>query len=218
MNNKEIINLKKYKKLIETRKFDEYDIIGFLILIRPYLDNNTPFIFDFANGIAHRERDRGHAFQCIMDAAINDYQVDEKGKVIGYNGINEEEWNNEWNYISKRFLIKMTRIIISEITLCIYSLFQFSIFRYSNEILKNNPQLKDYQGTFELLIDNDNNLHLSTSEKKTGCFVCYGRINNTQVDNKYRNKFFMDAVETSRMNKKLYLICNGEKVLYIGKK
>lgn len=218
MNGKEIINLKKYKELIENRKFDEYDIIGFLILIRPYLNNTTQFVLDFANGIAHRERDRGHAFECIMDAAKNGYHVDSNGKVIGYSGINEVEWNKEWNDISKHFSIKITPIIISEITLCIYSLFQFSKFRYSNDIIKKKPELKDYQGTFELLIDNSNNLHFCTSEQKTKRMVCYGRIKNTQVDSKYKNKFFKSAVETSRINKKLYLMYNGEKVLYIGRK
>ena len=46
MNEKELVNLNHYKYLIENRKFDEYDIIGFLVLIREYLnkDKNPTFM------------------------------------------------------------------------------------------------------------------------------------------------------------------------------
>ena len=216
MNKKEEINLKKIKNIIENRKFDEYDIISFLIIIRPYLTSKkNPFIYDFANNIAHRKRDRGNALESITSAEINNYLLNDEGKVNNYNGISEENWNIEWKHISAKFNIKLTPIIISEITLCLFSLVQFSEFEYNINSIKDKPNLKKIKGKYELLIDDDSNLHLTTLGTK---MVCYAKLINIQVEEKYKNKILFEPVETVRINKKLYLKYNNENILYVKRK
>lgn len=215
MNKKEELNLNRFRQIIEKRKFDEYDIIAFLITIRAHLEKAmTPFIYDFADGIAHRGRDQGHAFNSIMSAEKSNYVLNKLGRVRNYDGIVDEIWKNEWINISKLFNIKITPIIISEITLCIFSIFQFTEFKYNQKQIENNNELQKFKGTFELLIDENSNLSLSTIGSKT---VCYGRLSNIVVEGKYRNTFFFDPVETVRINKRLYLQCNGERILYVKK-
>lgn len=215
MNKKEELNLNKFRRIIEKRKFDEYDIMAFLITIRAYLKKgDTPLIYDFADGIAHRKRDRGNAFESIMNSAQNKYVISEYGKVEKYNGMDYEGWKNEWNIISKLFDIKITPIIISEITLCIFSIFQFTEFEYNEGQIKKNPEYKVFKGIFELLIDENSNLHLTTLESKA---ICFGRLDDVEVEEKFKSKFFFEPVETIRIKKRLYLQCNGEKVLYVKK-
>ena len=57
---KERFMFEHYKKILEERLFDEYDILGFLIFIRRHIsDSEYPYIRDFADLIAHRNRKRG---------------------------------------------------------------------------------------------------------------------------------------------------------------
>ena len=51
MTDKELLNLKYYKEKIEKRKFTEYDIIGFLVLIREHINNNINLDIIICNGI-----------------------------------------------------------------------------------------------------------------------------------------------------------------------
>ena len=216
MNKKEELNLCKFRKIIEERKFDEYDIIAFLITIRAYLNRNkTPLIYDFADGIAHRKRNQGKAFNSIMNSAKNKYKLNKYGKVEMYNGMDYEGWKKEWEIVSKLFDIKITPIIVSEITLCIFSIFQFTEFEYSEDEIKKNPEYKELKGIFELLIDEISNLSLSAFSNKA---VCFGRVDDIEVEDKFKNKFLFEPVETIRVKKRLYLQCNGENILYIKKK
>ena len=57
--------LEHYKNVIENRSFAEYDILGFLIFIRRHLNKDNVYIREFADLIAHRERDRGIVVDCI---------------------------------------------------------------------------------------------------------------------------------------------------------
>jgi hypothetical protein len=59
-----------YKK-IAGPDFDERDVFAFLILLRPHSKMHTP-VYEFANFIAHREKDRGH---------IRDYLHETKTKL-----------------------------------------------------------------------------------------------------------------------------------------
>ena len=216
MNKKEKLNLSKFKKIIEKRKFDEYDIIAFLITIRAYLKRKkTPFVYDFADGVAHRKRNQGNAFESIMKSAQNKYILNEYGKVEKYNGMEYETWKNEWYIIADLFEIEITPIIVSEITLCIFSIFQFTEFEYCKKQIKDNPEYANFKGSFELIIDENSNLSLSTFSNKA---VCFGRLDDVEVEEKYKNKYLFEPVETIRIKKRLYLQCNGENVLYVKKK
>ena len=90
--------LKNYKELIENRAFDEFDILGFLIFIRSFIYKNSKYklIEEFADLVAHRERNQGIAMKCIANAIDNKYLCKANSKEIeGYNGIDEDEWKNQ---------------------------------------------------------------------------------------------------------------------------
>ena len=47
---------KHYKYVIENRKFDEYDILGFLIFVRNFISKDKyKYIYEFTDLVAHRE-------------------------------------------------------------------------------------------------------------------------------------------------------------------
>lgn len=71
MDDKELsLILALYKKVTST-DFNERDVFALLILLRPHSKAHTP-VYEFANFIAHREKDRGH---------IRDYLHETKTKL-----------------------------------------------------------------------------------------------------------------------------------------
>lgn len=208
MNSKEKINLLHYKELIEKRKFDEYDIIGFLILIRRHLDKNiTPFICDFADGVAHRERDRGVAYNNIHNAYGNKFKINPDGTVKDFYGISNTAWGEELDDIALRFNIKITSIVQSEILLCIISLFQDTLF-----IDKKN---QNFNGRHEIIICDNGKLHFCLANH---FFICYAKLENAVAETKYRNKNLEKPVETFRKKGILYLKDEDGIILKVSKK
>ncbi len=207
MNQKEIINLKYYKDKIEKRKFDEYDIIGFLILIRRHLDKNvTPFLCDFADGIAHRERNKGVAYNNIHKAYGNNFTINPDGTIKDFYGISNIAWENELNDISIRFNIKITPIVQSEILLCIISIFQYTLF-----IDKKN---QSFNGRHEISISDNGKLHFCLANH---FFICYAKLENAVAELKYRNKILEKPIETFRKNGTLYLRDEDGIILKVSK-
>lgn len=97
MDEKAIKILEHYKIIIENENFDEYDILGFLIFSRNYLDKNLKCIGEFTDLIVHRNRDRGIVMNNIKNTIKNNYAYNEEtNKVIDYKGIGEKEWGDEW--------------------------------------------------------------------------------------------------------------------------
>ena len=151
MDNKEQQIMKHYKLLIETNTFDEYDILSFLIFIRRHLsDDKHHNIKEFAHLITHRERDRGKVNICIVTAIENDYQTEHDGRtVVGYNGMNYDDWGREWKDIGIKFDINYDDEIIEELTLCVFSQAQFTF--YKDEKGRES-------GKLELFVSNDSSL------------------------------------------------------------
>lgn len=137
MTDKELLNLEHYKKLIENRKFDEYDIIGFLVLIREHIDCRlNPLFYDFANGTAHRTRCKGIIYDNIYNAILNNYQTDSNNKILGFNSVLNSNWDIECANISKQFKIKMTPIIRIELLVCMISIIHRSLYNTTNKSTK----------------------------------------------------------------------------------
>ena len=154
MDNKEQQIMKHYKMLIETNTFDEYDILGFLIFIRRHLsDDKHPNIKEFAHLIAHWERDRGKVNNCIITAIENNYQTERDGRtVVGYNGMNYDDWVREWEDIGIKFDINFDDKIIEELTLCVFSLAQFTC--YKDEKGRGSGKLELFVGNWRQLKEN----------------------------------------------------------------
>ena len=66
---KERLMITHYFGLLAENSFTEYDILGFLMVLRQELDSEKyKYIYDFANLIAHRSRNQGVAMDAIKGA------------------------------------------------------------------------------------------------------------------------------------------------------
>ena len=208
MDIKAIKILSHYREKIENRLFDEYDILGFLIFIRSYIHSKVniyKYIIEFADLIAHRERDRGITMNNISAAINNNYECIENTNLIkGYNGIKEKDWNNEWELIGEEFNINIDKNIIREITLCIFSLSQKS--EFSNT--------KGEKGIIEFDALPEGAIGLLTTEGyKNSLFICLAKYSGYKVNEKY-SKFPMETiVYTERINGNLVLKTEDEIVV-----
>lgn len=191
--------LEHYRKIIENEEFDEYDILGFLIFIRCYLDENMDFIREFSDLIAHRKRDRGIVMTNIRNAIESGYAYNEKqNKVVGYKGISQEDWKKEWYKTGEIFNIVMNEKIIKEITLCIYSLTQKTEYDDKN----------GNKGHIEFCAQSRfNNIALATTEgKKDSLYICFTKYTGFVINEKYDGRPIENVIYTKRKNGKLQLL------------
>lgn len=191
--------LKHYKNKIESRSFDEYDILGFLIFIRKYIENNIGLetIHDFSNLIAHRKRDRGIALKAIENAIKNKYETMSKDmRVKDYNGIQYSEWEKEWYKLGEKFNIKFTDKIIYEITICVFSITQFT--EYESEDRK-------YFGRIELFKSKRSMFLATTEGKDNSLYINFFilPINSSQKLEKEKFHPVLEPIETIRIDGEL---------------
>ncbi len=208
MKDKKILD--HYKYLFDNYLFDEYDVLGFLIFIREQIDASTcHFIQEFADLIAHRSRNQGIIRENIVKSINSNYSCNNKGHVIGYNGVKWDTWVNEWNRLGKQIdfdFSKDKKELLKQITICIISLAQDTKY-YDKDVII---------GKVEAFIDGGKNLSLVTTEGKSDslmvCLMKCGPFNNIVDKN---NGFFDYPLETKRENGKLCLYHNDEKILEI---
>ena len=166
MDKKGKMILYHYTNLLETRKFDEFDILGFLIFIRDYVSSSDyPYIRDFAHLVAHRRRNIGRAMRCITVAIENEYLlVSGTNKVDGYHGVQYSDWEHEWVQLANKFQFNIDNETILEITLCVFSLAQFT--EYDDD--------KGHKGFIDLMQGLDGSLALYTHEgTPQSLYVCF---------------------------------------------
>ena len=191
--------LEHYKTILTNHIFDEYDILGFLIFIREKLsDDRYPSIKDFAHLIAHRERNRGHVKACIDRAKENGYITEKNSKkVIGYEGMNYITWVDEWQIFQKEFDFKLDKEAIEELTLCVFSLAQFSEY-----VDKKGVRI----GRIELFVAADRSLALVTTEgNDDSLYVCFSKFGCFELARNVEGGRLNEAVETIRIDGKLRL-------------
>ena len=123
LNQKETLMLRHYSKLLDEFLFDEYDILGFLMLIRERIrkEKTYPCILEFSDLIAHYERDRGLVFDAIKTAIDNGYKTTDGKRIIDYKGIDETTWISEWDGLLTELNISVNKRLLDEITICICS-------------------------------------------------------------------------------------------------
>ena len=213
MNTRGISILFHYKKIIEERTFNEYDVMGFLILIREYIpenklnDTNKYYmsIKDFADGIAHRKRNKGKIFNSFKEAKDNDYcSYDNSPMIKGVNGFNYNYYLEAWRKIGQYFEINMSDKIIKDIMVCVCSLLQFTIYETSTE---NDCERF---GRLCLLINNDQLDLCIIPHDKAKPFICYlliENINDYLLDHEYKwNQSVNAPFTTIRKNGQLKLV------------
>lgn len=159
MDDKEKLLLKEYKYKFSNNSFIEYDIYGFLILIRNYIRTHKstyPYIIEFCDLIAHRKRDRGLIMDAISAAIENKYKIDDSGKLLLVNGIDINEWKREWEKVSRFLKLSLTEQNIDDITMCIFSLSHNTVYdnyRFARTGHKHRGKIKIFQ-------DNNYNLYI----------------------------------------------------------
>ena len=196
---KEKMMISHYSSIFTDYNFDEYDVLGFLIVVRRVIRNNRKYrnILEFADLIAHRERDRGRAYNAMKQAIGNQYAIEDKEKTVkGYNGITEDSWKNEWKKLFNELDILYSKRLMDEITLCVCSLANGSVYR------KNEQSIgKMYVGldteTIALLTTEGGNDSLSV-----GFFVYKGITAEVRSD----YEFPQESFETKRIDGDLVLM------------
>lgn len=198
MASKEQNILNHDRELIEARQFDEYDILGFLIFIRPKCGNYS-IIKEFCDLIAHRERDRGKIMGCITAAIKNNYETkNNSNEVKGYNGIKWCEWRKMWSMVGNDLAITFSDEILQEITLCIFSLLQETFYRN-----------KGYSGTINLFQSSTGQISICTTEGHPhSLFVCFMILEGITGHNQQFVGVISDPVETCRIDGILRLRTN----------
>lgn len=202
--------LEHYRQLIENREFDEFDILGFLIFIRNYIKISKNFVLieEFADLVAHRERDRGKVMTCISKAIDNNYAYDVCAKKIqGYDGIYEEDWKKEWIDLGRKYQILIDDDVVKEITLCIFSLAQKTSYK----------DKKGHNGVIEFdAISRTGEIALLTTEgKNDSLFICFSKYGGYTIDAKYDEKQINDVVCTYREDGKLKLKSNLDIIIEV---
>lgn len=212
LDGKEQIMIRHYSSVFKSHTFDEYDVLGFLIVIRRLIRNNKEYksILEFADLIAHRERDRGQAFNAIKRAIDNNYDTySDKKTIKGYKGITEGNWRSEWQKLCKELDILYTKQLIDELTLCVCSLADGSIYRENGQVLG-----KMY------VVFNSTTIALMTTEGKwdslsVGFFVYKGISAEIKDGYGFSKGFF----ETRRVDDKLVLVTSDENIFFeLGKR
>ena len=186
-----------YKEILEQHSFDEYDVLGLLIFLRNYICDSYPNIMEFSDLVAHRERNKGLVNDCIVVAIENNYETKGNKKVIGYNGMKYEKWSEEWKRIGVQYDILIDEEIINELTLCVFSLAQFT-----NYIDKKGRG----RGRIELFFGKDRSLALVTTEGESdSLYVCFSKFGCFELCRDIPGGYLENVVETIRINGRLRL-------------
>lgn len=167
MDEKEILLMEEYKFKFANNSFVEYDIYGFLILIRNYIrkcKKSYFYIIEFCDLIAHRKRDRGLIMNNFSRAIESRYRADKFGKIILVNGIDIKKWKKEWEKLSRSLKLDLTEKNIDEITMCIFSLAHGTI--YNNFGNKSTRKGHKHIGKVKIFRDINNNLYIGVGANR----------------------------------------------------
>jgi len=114
-----------YYKKISLNNFDEKDIYSFLILLRQYATSKSP-VYEFANFIAHREKDRGYIKDYIETTKKNIEKIGKENvKVVIKSIFTTDDIRKSLNLILEKLDKEpLNNDIVTNIILCIIVLLQ----------------------------------------------------------------------------------------------
>lgn len=198
---KERLMIAHYFGLLAENNFTEYDILGFLMVLRQELDSEKyKYIYDFANLIAHRSRDQGIAMDAIQGAIDNGYKfIDGTTKIRGYHGIPYDKWVSEWKNLATDFSKQLSDETIHDITICVFSLAQNTAYSKTET---NDGVTKRYSGKMDLFGSRDRELMLGTAENEHSLSIWFASTSSKKLENL---KPINATVETFRKDGVLYL-------------
>lgn len=187
--------IKHYVELFNNHMFDEYDVAGFLIIIRnDNLRAKQPYIYDFANIVAHRTRTEGVAFNAMKKAIDNKFAINLKGRVIGFCGPSYASLKKEIESLADKYGYICDEEFCKEFILCLMSIGQDVMCEEDGKMI---CELKLSQGL---------NNKLSLDAMGEDASVCYSLYNpKYNFENEYSAGLITEAVEAIRDNGKLEL-------------
>ena len=197
--------LKHYLNLFEKNEFDEYDVYGFLILVRDYTKG---WIHDFCHLIAHRIREKGKIY-CMIEKTLcltdsNGELLIDKGKktVTGYRGIANGTLQNELNQFAKLYGHCLSKRTLDEIVLCIFSIAHLSTYKVGNLGCAR----------MSLSINNKNELWLCTEMECAGKLIGnigFAKLKYNPINTQKCGIILQGATEVLREKGKIQVWCDG---------
>ena len=201
---KEMLILNHYKQILEGQSFDEFDLIGFFIFIRSFIDKGSyPNIYEICDTVAHRARNQGKANTGIKNIIQNQYRTKNGSKELqGANGISEQAWKDEWIQFGNANSIRITDSIVRDISLCVLSLLQ-------------NVQMQDNQSNVIAvlkIVKSQDALSVAVTEGHDGSlFVVFFIVR--VLTEPIPDQIIDDAVYTVRTNGKLRLLTENQMLI-----
>lgn len=115
-----------------------------------------------------------------------------------------ETWVNEWKRFANQYNFSIDKNIIKEITLCVFSLAQFTKYNDKN----------GHTGHIELFMGEDNSLGLITvGNEPDSLYICFAKCDNVVFERKLFAGHFEEPIETERINGTLRIKYMNEYIL-----
>lgn len=203
-NQKEKFVFRVFKELIESDSFDEIDINSFLIYIRSLFEKNDPntyqYLCDICDFVAHRKRDKGKTADGIKRAIANNYKtVNGSNEVEGFSGIKYNVWKIEWEKLGIELGINFSEAIIKNISICVLSMLQDTVFFMDKHNQTQIAVLKILQGRKCLSLG-------STEGTQNSPYVMYFKVEDISFQKRYPTCEINDPLFAKRINGELHLI------------
>lgn len=196
---KETMVLQYYDKMFIERHFDEFDMIGFFIFIRSFIDKGDyADIYTICDTVAHRERDNGPIHDGVCGVIENNYQTITqcKKELKGARGIKTNSWNRQWYRLAQKLDLHISDEVINDISLCVVSMLQ------DTRIIENGNIIADLQ-----IIATADGVGLGWTEgNKDSFYVWYFNCHLFRISN-LCNGIIEKAVYTIREGDILRLVC-----------
>lgn len=200
-------SLRHYLELFANRKFDEYDVYGFLILVR---DNVTGWLHDFSDLVAHRKREKGKIYNVIEKALLNSGQdgeivLEQDGKTVkGYRGIQNNALQNEIKKFAKTYGYNLKKDILDEIVLCIFSIAHLSEYYFDDLGFSR----------MRLTIENNNELMLNTEINYGGDWkgtIGFAKLKYNPIQ--LKDEWWLnEPIEVLRENGEIVVMYKGKRI------
>lgn len=198
----------RYCNKIVNREFDEHDIYGFYIFIRNYLEKfqgDYTWIQEWADLVAHRNRDQGRVLKSMKNAMKNQYEIVKRTKTIkGYQGMKEGTLEREFCNLFRELGYKLSNEIQKEIVLCTFSIANFTCYQLDESIQK--------VGIVRLWQIEDGLALLTSAGGKGDVYICLSTLTGNYIHTNFSFGCLKEPVEVVRKNGKLVVLCDGKEI------
>lgn len=206
MDEKEKSMTNHYLKLFSTKDFDEYDVYGFLILIRDYAKG---WLKDFSHLIAHRIREKGKLHnlleKVLLESGKNgEIVLNKDGRTVkGYKSLQTSSLQNEIRQFVNKYGYVLDDDTLNQIVLCIFSITHLSECKFDNLGMAR----------MRLIINNKNELWLCAEIKYDGDWketISFAGLKYNPIETSSIGWWLNKPIEVLRHDdKNIYILYDG---------